>query len=282
MRTRSCAATSPAPSATKQPIASGSPHCRASYRDADGATPSRTPQPRCSPGTASSSPPNWTTPHTAAESDAQATHSAIKKLVLHLAKENPRWGHRRIQGELARLGHPVGASTVWEILNAAGIDPANATATHHRSHRPPLPELGGAAGQEPRRRPRHTPRLAALPAARPRRQVLPCLRRHLPSRRNGHPQDRTPGTTDERTPRTDHQNPTQRNMRPRADINASHAREILGRYRRHYNEHRPHHSRHQLPPNIDQHPATKHDLEARRVVRTRVLCGLINEYRYAA
>jgi transposase InsO family protein len=65
-------------------------------------------------------------------------------------------------------------------------------------------------------------------------------------------------------------------------LNASHAREILGRYRRHYNEHRPHQSRHQLPPNIDQHPATMHDLEARRVVRTRVLGGLINEYRYAA
>jgi hypothetical protein len=40
--------------------------------------------------------------------------------------------------------------------------------------------------------------------------------------------------------------------------------------------------KHQLPPNIDQHPATMHDLEARRVVRTRVLGGLINEYRYAA
>jgi putative transposase len=52
------------------------------------------------------------------------THSTIKKLVLHLAHENPRWGHRRIHGELARLGHRIAASTVWEILNSAGIDPA--------------------------------------------------------------------------------------------------------------------------------------------------------------
>jgi len=50
--------------------------------------------------------------------------AALKKLVLRLATENPRWGHRRIQGELARLGHPIAPSTVWEILHAAGIDPA--------------------------------------------------------------------------------------------------------------------------------------------------------------
>ena len=29
-----------------------------------------------------------------------------------------------MQGELAKLGHPIAASTVWQILQAAGIDPA--------------------------------------------------------------------------------------------------------------------------------------------------------------
>ncbi|MFE2515974.1 integrase [Streptomyces mirabilis] len=56
------------------------------------------------------------------------TAAALRKPVLRLAKENPLWGHRRIQGELTRLWHPIAPSTVWEILHAAGIDP-----TPHRS-----------------------------------------------------------------------------------------------------------------------------------------------------
>ncbi|MFF6816261.1 integrase core domain-containing protein [Streptomyces sp. NPDC012403] len=52
------------------------------------------------------------------------TVRSIRLLVLRLARENPGWGYRRIHGELLVLGIKVAASTVWEILQEAGIDPA--------------------------------------------------------------------------------------------------------------------------------------------------------------
>ncbi|MFG2525029.1 hypothetical protein [Streptomyces sp. NPDC048527] len=52
------------------------------------------------------------------------TSPAVKALVLCVAAENPGWGHRRIHGELTRLGHKMAASTMWNILNQAGIAPA--------------------------------------------------------------------------------------------------------------------------------------------------------------
>ena len=54
-----------------------------------------------------------------------STAAAIHKLVIRIATENPTWGgHRRVQGELVRLGHQIAASTVWQILHDAGIGPA--------------------------------------------------------------------------------------------------------------------------------------------------------------
>jgi len=53
-----------------------------------------------------------------------STAAAVRKLVIRIATDNPTWGHRRVQGELVRLGHPIAASTVWQIMHDAGTGPA--------------------------------------------------------------------------------------------------------------------------------------------------------------
>jgi putative transposase len=63
----------------------------------------------------------WTYPHRRGRPSVAAE---IRALVLRMAKENPTWGYRRVHGELCGLGFKIGASTVWSILQRAGINPA--------------------------------------------------------------------------------------------------------------------------------------------------------------
>ncbi|MFI6357365.1 integrase core domain-containing protein [Streptomyces sp. NPDC050743] len=254
-----------------------------------------------------------------------ATAAALKKLVLRLARDNPRWGHRRIQGELARLGHPIASSTVWQILHAASIGPAPRrsgpswrefltiqaegiiaadffhvdTVTGRRLYALVFLEHGTRrlhvtgvtahptaqwATQQARNlaadlgarveslrfalRDRDSKYTSSFDAVFEAEEMEVLLSAPQAQRMNAHC-ERAIGTI--RREALDHV----------LIMNEAHARQVLTEYQHHYNRHRPHRARDQRPPEARDQPVVGHDPHAQRLLRTRVLGGVINEYRYA-
>ncbi|MFF1569318.1 integrase core domain-containing protein [Streptomyces sp. NPDC058293] len=254
------------------------------------------------------------------------TANAVKELVLRLAWENPRWGCRRVQGELARLGHPVGASTVWQILAAAGIGPApRCSGPTWRQFLTvqadgiiacdflhidlvDLRRVYALVFIEHRTRRLHVAGVTAHPTAQWTVQQARNLAAKLDVRVESLRflvRDRDAKYTESFDAVFEAEGVEIVRTAPRAPrMNAHceriigtlrreildhlllwsevHARRVLEVYARHYNGHRPHQSRGQLPPLAEQHPAPVTDLAAHRLLHTRVLGGVINEYRYAA
>ena len=64
------------------------------------------------------------TPEVAAAFGAARLPAEVRELVLQLARENPRWGHRRIFGELAKLGFTVSPTSIRRLLAHAKLKPA--------------------------------------------------------------------------------------------------------------------------------------------------------------
>ncbi|SFO50290.1 Integrase core domain-containing protein [Amycolatopsis rubida] len=63
----------------------------------------------------------WTYPHRVGRPPVD---EALTELIERMATENQHWGYKRIQGELLKLGHRVGSSTVWRVLKRARMPPA--------------------------------------------------------------------------------------------------------------------------------------------------------------
>jgi putative transposase len=56
----------------------------------------------------------------------------LRNLIIRLGTDNPRWGFRRVHGELRRHGHVISTATVRRILRAPGLTPGRRQQAAHK------------------------------------------------------------------------------------------------------------------------------------------------------